>query len=82
MKKSSVVYRIGILEIQGAFLEHRVALQKARDQLDEPVSLELIEVRKADDVTDDLDGLIIPGECIFTGTCYNKTKIVQFLGLH
>ena len=64
MKKSSLVYRIGILEIQGAFLEHRVALQKARDQLDEPVSLELMEVRKAEDVNDDLDGLIIPGGCL------------------
>ena len=73
MKKSPIVYRIGILEIQGAFLEHRVALQKARDLLDEPVSLELMEIRKAEDVTDDLDGLIIPGECIFTRVCYNKT---------
>ena len=62
MKRTPNLYKIGILEIQGAFLEHKVALQKARAQLDEPAELALREIRKADDLSDDLDGLIIPGE--------------------
>ena len=68
MKGTPEVYRIGILEVQGAFLEHKVALQKARAELVEPVELVLKDIRKSDDLSDDLDGLIIPGlsiTCIF-----------------
>ena len=61
MKRTPDVYKIGVLEVQGAFLEHKVALQKARAQLEEPVELEVKDVRRADDITDDLNGLIIPG---------------------
>ena len=61
MKRTPEVYKIGILEVQGAFLEHKVALQKARAGLEEPVELVMKDVRRADDISDDLDGLIIPG---------------------
>ena len=61
MKRAPEVFRIGILEVQGAFLEHKVALQKARTELEEPVELVIKDVRREDDISDDLDGLIIPG---------------------
>lgn len=44
--------KIGVLALQGAFREHRQALERC--------GVEVIEVRKPDDV-DLIDGLIIPG---------------------
>ncbi len=57
--------KIGILAIQGAFLEHKTCLTKAiksiRDNCkDENLEIEILEVRDAKDMTD-LDALIIPG---------------------
>lgn len=51
---------IGILEIQGAFNEHHVALRKAQKCLNIP-DLEIIGVRHPDHISDNMDGLIIPG---------------------
>lgn len=62
---------IGLLEVQGAFLEHRVALQKAARLLGN-VDIRLAEVRVADHVTDQLDGLIIPGGESTTISIYIK----------
>ncbi|KAK7099437.1 pyridoxal 5'-phosphate synthase subunit PdxT-like [Littorina saxatilis] len=52
---------LGVMAVQGAFLEHQVSLQKAAEQLSQRPSLTVREVRHADDVTSDLQGLIIPG---------------------
>lgn len=52
---------IGVMAIQGAFSEHKIALtQAARKYLDTSVVLNLIEVREVDNLQG-LDGLIIPG---------------------
>ncbi|XP_013421106.1 probable pyridoxal 5'-phosphate synthase subunit pdx2 isoform X2 [Lingula anatina] len=57
--------RIGILGIQGAFQEHKVALLKAHEaaKCDDLSNwtLDIVDVRSRGDVTDDLDGLILPG---------------------
>ncbi|XP_071181794.1 pyridoxal 5'-phosphate synthase subunit PdxT-like [Mytilus edulis] len=57
-KKDKLV--IGILEVQGAFNEHHVALRKAQKCLNIP-DLEIIGVRHPDHISDNMDGLIIPG---------------------
>lgn len=53
--------KIGILEVQGAFQEHKVALMKAKACLDVIIELEVMEVRHPDHLVSDMDGLIIPG---------------------
>ena len=45
--------KIGILALQGAFAEHEVSLDK--------LHIPHFEIRQADDLQDDMDGLIIPG---------------------
>ena len=53
--------KIGVLAVQGAFSEHVEALEKlnnVRPDLD----LKIREVRSSSDLSDDLLGLIIPGE--------------------
>ena len=45
--------KIGILAVQGAFLEHQKML--------ESLGAETIELRNASDITNDLDGLVLPG---------------------
>ena len=55
---------LGVMAVQGAFLEHQVSLQRAAEQLPERPLLTVREVRHADDITSDIQGLIIPGgEC-------------------
>ena len=49
---------VGVLCIQGAFIEHIKKLKEIRDN--EALSLEIREIRKPSDMKD-LDGLIIPG---------------------
>ena len=56
MKDSLVV--VGVLCIQGAFIEHIKKLKEVRDN--EALSMEIREIRKPFDMKD-LDGLIIPG---------------------
>lgn len=52
---------VGILEVQGAFLEHRVALQNAARLLGNNVQLSITEIRTPEHITKEMDGLIIPG---------------------
>ncbi|KAL4224909.1 hypothetical protein ACF0H5_015605 [Mactra antiquata] len=58
---TDVAITIGILEIQGAFLEHRVALTNASQLLGNNVKLQITDVRTPDDIKEEIDGLIIPG---------------------
>lgn len=53
--------KIGILEVQGAFLEHKIALLKAKEKLQLITPIEIYEVRHQSHVTSSLDGMIIPG---------------------
>lgn len=53
--------KVGILEVQGAFLEHKNALLKAKEILQLKCPLEIYEVRQASHVNSSLDGMIIPG---------------------
>ena len=52
---------LGVMAVQGAFLEHQVALRRAAEQLSQRPLLTVREVRHADDITSDIQGLIIPG---------------------
>ena len=54
------IIKIGILEVQGAFHEHKVALTNAKNYLPS-VDLDVTEVRSASHLKSDMDGLIIPG---------------------
>jgi len=69
---------IGILEVQGAYLEHRVALQKANDKLDTNSRLVIHEVRTPEHITDTLDGLVIPGgESTAISLFLKRNKMVE-----
>lgn len=68
---------VGILEIQGAFLEHRVALEKAARLLGDGTDLIIREVRTPDHVTNELDGLIIPGGESTTISIYLKRNNME-----
>lgn len=59
--------RIGVLALQGAFREHRIAL--------ESLGAEVVEVRKSKEL-DPIDGLIIPG-----GESTTMGKLMQVDGL-
>ena len=50
--------RIGILSVQGAFIEHKQMLEAIAEKYEEPV--ECIELRQKKDLTS-LDGLVLPG---------------------
>ena len=54
--------KVGVLACQGAFSEHVDSLRNL-DRLEsgKRFSLEIVEVRSAQDFTEDLKGLIIPG---------------------
>jgi 5'-phosphate synthase pdxT subunit len=67
---------VGLLEVQGAFLEHRVALQKA-SQLLGNVDLRITEVRTPEHLTHELDGLIIPGGESTTISIYLKRNEME-----
>jgi len=62
-----VAGRVGVLALQGAFREHRRAL--------DDVGLEAVEVRRADQL-EDLDGLVIPG-----GESTTMWKLMDAYGL-
>lgn len=51
---------IGVLCIQGAFIEHVRALERLSDEKREVLQLDVIDVRKPGQLSG-LDGLIIPG---------------------
>ena len=45
--------KLGILALQGAFLEHRLALEK--------LGVQTVEIRRREHFTDGLDGIVLPG---------------------
>ncbi|PVD33187.1 hypothetical protein C0Q70_04438 [Pomacea canaliculata] len=49
------------MAVQGAFLEHQVALSRAAKEIPQCPALKIREVRCAEDMTADMKGLIIPG---------------------
>lgn len=53
-----ILVTIGVLALQGGFIEHINLVRKAADQLS--LNLKAIEVRTADELSQ-CDGLIIPG---------------------
>ena len=59
---------IGILAVQGAFIEHEKMLSK--------LSAKCFEIRKADDLNSKMDGLIIPG-----GESTVQGKLLRELGI-
>lgn len=72
-----VTVTVGLLEIQGAFLEHRVALQKAARSLSRPIDLHLVEVRTAEQLRPEMDALIIPGGESTTISIYFKRNNME-----
>ena len=45
--------KIAVLAVQGAFIEHEKSLQR--------LGAETVELRKAEDLEQDFDGLVLPG---------------------
>ena len=60
--------RIGVLALQGAFIEHMHALQK--------LGVETVELRQRKDVEQELDGLVLPG-----GESTVQGKLLHELGM-
>ena len=60
--------KIGVLAVQGAFAEHRTALEK--------LGVETFEIRQLRDLEQDFDGLILPG-----GESTVQGKLLHDLGL-
>lgn len=64
--------RIGILSVQGAFIEHKQMLEAIAEKYEEP--LECIELRQKKDLAS-LDGLVLPG-----GESTVQGKLIRELG--
>lgn len=45
--------KVAVLAVQGAFIEHEIALER--------LGVETVELRKAEDLEQDFDGLVLPG---------------------
>ena len=45
--------KVAVLAVQGAFIEHEKALER--------LGVETVELRKAEDLEQDFDGLVLPG---------------------
>ena len=60
---------IGILAVQGAFIEHAKVLEK--------LGVSSIELRKASDLENHIDGLILPG-----GESTVQGKLLRELGIY
>ena len=60
--------KIGVLAVQGAFAEHRIALEK--------LGVETFEIRQLRDLEQDFDGLVLPG-----GESTVQGKLLHDLGL-
>ena len=60
--------RVGVLAVQGAFIEHEKILQE--------LGVECLELRKAQDVWQDFAGLILPG-----GESTTQGKLLRELGM-
>ncbi len=61
--------RIGVLAVQGAFIEHESMLEK--------LGASVFEIRKAEDLSEDFDGLVIPG-----GESTVIGRLVRELGMY
>ncbi|WP_077610945.1 pyridoxal 5'-phosphate synthase glutaminase subunit PdxT [Clostridium sp. Marseille-P2415] len=62
--------KIGVVALQGGFAEHISALNA--------LGISNIEIRKSEDLTDDLDGLILPGgESTVIGKLLHETALFQ-----
>ena len=54
--------KIGVLAVQGSFMEHIKSLERVKKKdIFKCHAILVVEIRSADDVTEDLKGLIIPG---------------------
>ena len=47
------MFKIGVLAVQGSFIEHIQAFEKLK--------VEAVDIRSPNDLTDDIQGLVIPG---------------------
>ncbi|MFO7791777.1 MAG: pyridoxal 5'-phosphate synthase glutaminase subunit PdxT [Candidatus Saliniplasma sp.] len=65
--------KIGILSVQGAFLEHEISLRKTADEMD--VEANIIRVKSAENILN-LDGLIIPG-----GESSTISRLIEKFGI-
>ncbi|XP_067656208.1 pyridoxal 5'-phosphate synthase subunit PdxT-like [Haliotis asinina] len=61
MQSKKRTLKVGILEVQGAFLEHKISLLAAAKELSDDVTVDVIGVRNVSHITSDMAGLIIPG---------------------
>ena len=54
--------KVGVLALQGSFEEHFNSLERVRmEQRFKHLDIIVVEIRTAEDVTENLSGLIIPG---------------------
>ena len=53
--------KIGVLAVQGAYLEHKQCLESLDRRSKKGNKLEVIEIRSSDNIDNDMDGLIVPG---------------------
>ena len=55
--------KIGVLAVQGAFNEHINAFKRCISSSDNSSdkNIEIVEVRCAEDITDDMIGIVLPG---------------------
>lgn len=64
--------KIGILALQGAFIEHKKMLDK--------LNVESFEIRKKEDILNEFDGIILPGgESSVIGNLLNELGIMPIL---
>ena len=57
-----MIVKIGILAIQGGFLEHINAFKRCSEgYAKKDVKIELLELRNTNDLLDDIDGVVLPG---------------------
>ena len=61
--------KIGVLALQGAFIEHEKMLEK--------LGADCVELRKAEDLEQDFDGLVLPG-----GESTVQGKLLRELGMY
>ena len=63
---------IAVLAVQGAFIEHEMALQK--------LGADCIELRKAEDLNQPYDGIVLPGgESTVQGFSHRSKMVCRFL---
>ena len=61
--------KIGVLALQGAFIEHEKMLEK--------LGADCVELRKAENLEQDFDGLVLPG-----GESTVQGKLLRELGMY